>query len=99
MNLTGSTIAHGGFVDHHTHLLKESAGIPFGWQGSTVRAFHEQVRRDETTPMDVPEPAAAGPAAAESLGELASRMYRGLSRAVRAGLVEVTEMGMRRWWY
>ena len=44
--------------------------------------------------MDVPEPAAAEP-----LGELASRLYGGLSRAARAGLVEVTEMGMRRWWY
>ena len=104
MNLAGSTVATGGFVDHHTHLLKESAGIPFGWQGTTVRAFHERVRRDGATPMDVPEPAGPGPAgpgqgAGEPLGELARRLYRGLDRAARAGLVEVTEMGMRRWRY
>jgi predicted amidohydrolase YtcJ len=105
MDLAGSTVATGGFVDHHTHLLKDSAGIPFAWQGTTVRAFHEQVRRDGVTPMDVPEPAGpglaagSGPAAGEPVAELARRLLRGLSRAAQAGLTEVTEMGMRRWRY
>jgi predicted amidohydrolase YtcJ len=87
-------VAISGFVDHHTHLLTEAAGTPFSWQGTTVRAFHEQVRRDGATPMDVPEPATR-----ESLKERAQRLYRGLARAAAGGLVEVTEMGMRHWWY
>jgi predicted amidohydrolase YtcJ len=87
-------VAISGFVDHHTHLLTEAAGTPFPWQGTTVRAFHEQVRRDGTTPMDVPEPATR-----ESRKERAQRLYRGLARAAAGGLVEVTEMGMRHWWY
>jgi predicted amidohydrolase YtcJ len=85
----------GGFVDHHTHLLAAAAGVPFPWEGGTVRAFHERVHRDRTTPMDVPEPAADDVPAAE----LATRLGRGLSLAAGLGLVEVTEMGMRDWRY
>jgi predicted amidohydrolase YtcJ len=87
-------VAISGFVDHHTHLLTEAAGTPFPWQGTTVRAFHERVRRDGTTPMDVPETPAGG-----SLEERARRLYQGLGRAAAGGLVEITEMGMRQWWY
>ena len=87
-------VAISGFVDHHTHLLTEAAGTPFPWQGTTVRAFHERVRRDGTTPMDVPETSAGG-----SLEERARRLYQGLGRAAAGGLVEITEMGMRHWWY
>lgn len=90
--MTAAEVA--GFVDHHTHLLKESAGVPFPWQGTTVRAFHEQVSRDGSTPMDVAEPASSEP-----LGVLAERLRLGLDRAARCGLVEVTEMGMRDWRY
>jgi hypothetical protein len=87
-------VAISGFVDHHTHLLTEAAGTPFPWQGTTVRAFHERVRRDGTTPTDVPEtPVGVSP------NERARRLYRGLGRAAAVGLVEVTEMGMRHWWY
>jgi predicted amidohydrolase YtcJ len=94
MNLAANGgCAVGGFVDHHAHLLKESSGVPYPWHGTTVRAFHEQVQRDGGTPMDVPEPAAA-PA-----GELAARLQRGLAGAASAGLVEITEMGMRQWAY
>ena len=89
-----AAVAISGFVDHHTHLLTEAAGTPFPWQGSTVRAFHERVRRDGTTPMDVPETPTDG-----SLEERARRLYRGLGRAAAGGLVEITEMGMRHWWY
>jgi Amidohydrolase family len=84
-----------GFVDHHTHLLAAAAGVPFPWQGGTVRAFHERVHRDGNTPMDVPEPAADNVPA----GELARRLHHGLSLAAGHGLVEVTEMGMRDWRY
>ncbi len=87
-------VAISGFVDHHTHLLAAAAGTPFPWQGTTVRAFHEQVRRDGATPMDVPEPAIG-----ESLQERARRLYQGLAIAAAGGLVGVTEMGMRHWWY
>lgn len=87
-------VAIAGFADHHAHLLKQSGGVPFAWQDSTVRAYHEQVRRSASTPMDVAEPAVDGPP-----DELAARLLRGLSAAAAAGLTEVTEMGMRRWWY
>ncbi len=87
-------VAIPGFADHHAHLLKEYGGVPFAWQGGTVREFHERVRRSGSTPMDVAEPASGEP-----LDELAARLVRGLTRAAAAGLTEVTEMGMRQWWY
>lgn len=83
-----------GLVDHHAHLLKDSAGIGLAVAAPTVRAFHEQVARDGSTPMDVPDPVPAG-----SLPELAARLRAGLARAAAAGLVEVTEMGLRDWRY
>jgi predicted amidohydrolase YtcJ len=85
----------GGFVDHHTHLLAQAAGVPFPWHGGTVRAFHERVHRDRSTPMDVPEPQLADVPAAER----SARLRRGLGQAAATGLVEITEMGMRDWWY
>ncbi|MGI9008782.1 MAG: amidohydrolase family protein [Streptosporangiaceae bacterium] len=87
-------VAIPGFADHHAHLLKEYGGVPFAWQGGTVREFHERVHRSGSTPMDVAEPACAEP-----LDQLAARLVHGLSRAAAAGLTEVTEMGMRQWWY
>src|SRR5215469_10976789 len=87
-------VAISGFVDHHTHLLAAAAGTPPPWHGTTVRAFHEQVRRDGSTPMDVPEPDSA-----VAWPERSRLLYHGLNRAAAAGLVEVTEMGMRQWWY
>ncbi|MGN6795496.1 MAG: amidohydrolase family protein [Streptosporangiaceae bacterium] len=84
-----------GFVDHHTHLLAHASGVPFPWHGGTVRAFHERVHGDGTTPMDVPEPQLADMSAAER----AARLHRGLTGAAVAGLVEITEMGMRDLWY
>ena len=87
-------VAVPGFTDHHAHLLKEYGGVPFAWQGGTVREFHERVRRSGSTPMDVAEPDSGAPP-----GELAARLVRGLDRAAAAGLTEVTEMGMRQWWY
>jgi predicted amidohydrolase YtcJ len=44
--------------------------------------------------MDVPDPVLAGP-----LADLSARLRTGLARAAAAGLVEVTEMGMRDWRY
>jgi predicted amidohydrolase YtcJ len=83
-----------GFTDAHTHLLKQAAGIPFAWQGTTVAAFHRQVARAGSTPMDVAEPAPPAPPA-----QMAGLLHAGLAAAAAAGLVEVTEMGMRAWWY
>ncbi len=90
-----SSVPVSGFVDHHTHLLAQAAGVPFPWEGGTVRAFHERVRADLTTPMDVAEPELADVPA----DERSARLQRGLARAAAAGLVEITEMGMRDWWY
>ena len=82
----------GGLVDHHTHLLKAAAAVPWPWQGGTVREFHQRVWRDGSTPMDLADPASPYPVA-----ELAHRLRGGLEVAARAGLVEITEMGMRDW--
>jgi hypothetical protein len=83
-----------GFVDHHTHLLKAASRAPWPWQGMSVREFHHQVAREGSTPMDVHEPGSPHPP-----DELARRLHHGLARAAGTGLVEVTEMGMRDWWY
>lgn len=83
-----------GFADAHAHLLRESAGIGLSVNSADVRSFHQQVAADATTPMDVPDPVPAG-----ALPEVAARMSAGLGRAAAAGLVEVTEMGMREWKY
>lgn len=83
-----------GFTDAHSHLLKDVARIPFAWQGTTVAAFHHDVARSGRTPMDVAEAAPRDP-----LRKLATLLRAGLARAAATGLVEVTEMGMRAWWY
>jgi predicted amidohydrolase YtcJ len=87
-------VAVPGFADAHAHLLRESAGVGLAVDSAVVRSFHQQVAADASTPMDVPDPVPAG-----SLPEVASRLAAGLSRAAAAGLVEVTEMGMREWRY
>lgn len=89
-----STAEVGGFADQHTHLLAAAAQVPFPWQELGVRAFHQQVARDGRTPMDVGEPDLGVP-----LAERAARLREGLAGAARVGLTEVTEMGMRAWWY
>ncbi len=83
-----------GFTDHHAHLLRASAGIGFPGSPQAVREFHQLVARQGRTPMDVLDP--AGPLARPGL---AGRLGSGLARAAGAGLVEVTEMGMRSWTY
>jgi predicted amidohydrolase YtcJ len=88
------TVTVPGFADAHTHLLRDAAGIPFPWHETTVRAFHRKVASSGGTPMDVGEPPpSASPA------QMAARLRAGLARAAEAGLVEITEMGMRLWWY
>jgi predicted amidohydrolase YtcJ len=87
-------VAVAGLVDHHAHLLKASAGSPLAVAPAQVRAFHQQVAAAGDTPMDVPDPAPAGP-----LAELAGRLREGLAGAAAAGLTEVTEMGLRDWRY
>jgi predicted amidohydrolase YtcJ len=101
----GGCVEIAGFVDQHTHLLKDAGGVGFPWQGGTVRAFHERVARDGSTPMDVGEPPPGEPSPGEpSPGEqpataLSDRLYQALAGAAETGLVEITEMGMRNWWY
>ncbi|MGH3396526.1 MAG: hypothetical protein ACRDPO_17730, partial [Streptosporangiaceae bacterium] len=75
-------------MDHHAHLLKDAAGVGLAVAAPAVRAFHEQVARDGSTPMDVPDPVPAG-----TLPELGGRLRAGLERAAAAGLTEMTEMG------
>jgi predicted amidohydrolase YtcJ len=87
-------VAVPGFSDSHTHLLKDSAGVGLVVGSTAVRAFHQQVAAERSTPMDIPDPVPAG-----SVADLASRLADGLSRAAAVGLVEVTEMGVRDWRY
>jgi predicted amidohydrolase YtcJ len=85
-------VAVPGFIDHHAHLLREAAGVGFPADRQAVRSFHERVARAGSSPMDVldPPPKQAG---------LPGRLVAGLARAAAAGLVEITEMGMRSWGY
>jgi len=91
---TASAYEIGGFVDHHTHLLKTAARQPWPWEGTTVREFHHRIWREGSSPMDIGEPSISA-----SRGELAGRLLQGLSQAAGLGLVEITEMGMRDWAY
>jgi predicted amidohydrolase YtcJ len=94
LSSTRSAVAVPGFTDHHTHLLKDAAGLGLAVAAPAVRAFHQQVAAQRSTPMDIPDPAPAGP-----VPELASQLAAGLARAAAVGLVEVTEMGVRDWRY
>jgi predicted amidohydrolase YtcJ len=83
-----------GFADHHAHLLRDAAGVPFPPTAAAVRDFHRSVAARGLTPMDVlePVPQLARPA-------LDARLATALARAAATGLVEITEMGMRSWAY
>ena len=83
-----------GFTDAHTHLLAVAAGVPAPWEATGVPAFHRAVAEAGSTPMDVPEPAPSDPA-----DILTERLRTGLAVAAAAGLVEITDMGTRSWWY
>ncbi len=84
-------VAVPGLTDHHAHVLEE-AGLGPPPARQAVRAFHERVARAGTTPMDVLGPRPAGPG-------LPGRLVAGLAQAAAAGLVEISEMGMRSWDY
>jgi predicted amidohydrolase YtcJ len=83
-----------GFADHHAHLLRDAAGVTFPSTPQAVRDFHQNVAAQGLTPMDVLDPA---PQLARP--DLPGRLGTGLTRAATAGLVEITEMGMRSWAY
>jgi predicted amidohydrolase YtcJ len=87
-------VAVPGLIDSHAHLLRDCAGIAFPATSAAVREFHRQVAGQASTPMDVLDPPPPAPP-----GELAARLLAGLRRAAGAGLVEITEMGLREWWY
>lgn len=83
-----------GFVDHHAHLLRSAAGVTFPLSPQAVRDFHHGVAELGLTPMDVLDP--PDELARPDLGD---RLVAGLRQAAAAGLVEVTEMGLRSWAY
>ena len=91
---TAAQVSLPGFVDHHAHLLRDAAGIAFPRTPLAVREFHHKVAEQGRSPMDVRDPVA-------QLTEpgLGDRLVAGLLRAAAAGLVEVTEMGLRSWAY
>ncbi len=81
-----------GFADHHAHLLRTAAGVPFPANTAAVREFHQRVAAQGSTPMDVLDPPLDPPG-------LGGVLRAALARAARCGLVEITEMGMRSWDY
>jgi predicted amidohydrolase YtcJ len=83
-----------GFTDAHTHLLAVAAGVPAPWETTGVAEFHRAVAAAGSTPMDVPEPPLSDP---ENI--FAERLRAGLAAAATTGLVEITDMGTRSWWY
>lgn len=83
-----------GFSDAHAHLLKYAGGTPLTAAAGPVRAFHERVAAQRSTPMDEPDPAPDLPA-----GQLAALLRAGLDEAAGLGLTEVTEMGVPDWLY
>jgi hypothetical protein len=87
---TAAQVSVSGFADHHAHLLRASAGIRFPATADAVRDFHRQVAAEGRSPMDVPDPPTA-----LGLPGLGGRLMTGLAAAAAAGLVDVTEMGMR----
>ncbi len=91
---TAAQVSVPGFADHHAHLLRNAAGVPFPPTAEAVRDFHRSVAGQGRTPMDVldPSPHVARPA-------LDDRIAAALTEAAAAGLVEITEMGMRGWAY
>src|SRR5215469_8507312 len=91
---TAAQVSVPGFVDHHAHLLRDAAGVAFPPTSEAVRDLHHSVARQGRSPMDVLDPA-------DRLAEpgLENRLMAGLRRAAAAGLVEITEMGLRSWAY
>ncbi len=85
-------VAVPGFADHHAHLLRTAAGVSFPADAAAVRAFHQRVAAQGSTPMDVLDPPLPR-------RELAARLRSGLADAAAGGLVEITEMGLRSWSY
>jgi predicted amidohydrolase YtcJ len=77
-----------GFADHHAHLLRTAAGVPFPANTAAVREFHQRLAAQGSTPMDVPDPPLERPA-------LGGVLRAALGAAARCGLVEITEMGLR----
>jgi predicted amidohydrolase YtcJ len=85
-------IAIPGLVDHHAHLLRDSAAVAFPGTSEQVRRFHLRVAAAGSTPMDELDPPLVA-------GDISGSLLAGLARAAAAGLTEVTEMGMRSWAY
>lgn len=79
-----------GFVDYHTHLLREASGVAPLWRDlSAVRSYHMSCAGRGISPVDEPDgPAPEG---------LADRLLAGLNWAASTGLVEIWEAGIRDW--
>ena len=91
-----SQVAVPGFADHHAHLLRTAAGVQFPAGTAAVRDFHQQVAARGSTPMDVLDPPLDSPRGNQGL---AGALRTALANAAAAGLVEITEMGLRSWTY
>jgi predicted amidohydrolase YtcJ len=83
-----------GLIDSHAHLLRAAAGVGFPASAAAVRDLHRSLAASGSTPMDVPDP--PSPVTPD---QTAGRLLAGLRQAAASGLTEITEMGMRQWWY
>jgi len=86
-----------GFVDHHTHLLRVSAGGPSPWAAEGLAAFHRRIAAAGSTPMDEPMGLPPAPPGHDPLDHLAGRLAEGLTKARALGLCRITEAGMGEW--
>ncbi|HSR86120.1 MAG TPA: hypothetical protein VLM11_18235 [Streptosporangiaceae bacterium] len=47
---TAAQVSVPGFVDHHAHLLRDAAGVPFQPTAQAVRDLHDSVAAQGRTP-------------------------------------------------
>jgi hypothetical protein len=85
--------AVGGFVDHHVHLVRVSAGAKRAYtvgQPETIAEYHRRIFAAGLTPMDEP---ASPPVSDDLLGAIRA----GLQKAADLGLTGITEAGLNDW--
>jgi len=91
--VTESATAAAGFVDHHVHLVRVSAGATRAYtvgQPETIADYHRRIFAAGLTPMDEP----ASPPAAD---DLVAAIRGGLQKAADLGLTGITEAGLDDW--
>lgn len=82
-----------GFVDHHVHLVRVSAGAKRAYtvgRPETIADHHRRIFAVGSTPMDEPP-------SDRTADDLVAALRNGLQRAADLGLVGITEAGLDDW--